>query len=66
MIAVVVLFAAASYTRFYFMMTAGERVVTDLRRAVFDHILSLDASSRRSAPATWCHGLRRTLRSCSR
>jgi ATP-binding cassette subfamily B protein len=42
MIAVVVLFAAATYTRFYFMMTVGERVVTDLRRAVFDHILALD------------------------
>ena len=44
MIAVVVLFAAATYARFYFMMTVGERVVTDLRRAVFDHILSLDPS----------------------
>jgi ATP-binding cassette subfamily B protein len=42
MIAVVVLFAAATYTRFYFMMAVGERVVTDLRRAVFDHILALD------------------------
>ena len=42
MIAVVVLFAAATCARFYFMMTVGERVVTDLRRAVFDHILALD------------------------
>jgi ATP-binding cassette subfamily B protein len=27
--------------RFYLMMSTGERVVTDLRRAVFDHILAL-------------------------
>ena len=42
MIAVVVLFAAATWTRFYFMMSMGERVVTDLRRAVFDHLLRLE------------------------
>ena len=42
MIAVVVLFALATWVRFYFMMTTGERVVTDLRRAVFDHIVGLD------------------------
>ena len=42
MIAVVVLFAAATWTRFYFMMSVGERVVTDLRRAVFDHLLGLE------------------------
>jgi ATP-binding cassette, subfamily B, bacterial len=42
MIAVVMLFAAATCARFYFMMSVGERVVTDLRRAVFDHILALD------------------------
>jgi ATP-binding cassette subfamily B protein len=42
MIAVVVLFAGATCARFYFMMSVGERVVTDLRRAVFDHILALD------------------------
>jgi len=42
MIAVVVVFAAATWVRFYFMMSTGERVVTDLRRAVFDHILGLD------------------------
>jgi len=34
MIVVVVLYAAATWTRFYFMMSVGERVVTDLRRAV--------------------------------
>ena len=42
MIVVVALFALATWVRFYFMMTTGERVVTDLRRAVFDHIIGLD------------------------
>ncbi len=42
MIAIAVVLAAATYLRFYLMMTTGERVVTDLRRAVFDHILGLD------------------------
>ncbi|HWM44380.1 MAG TPA: ABC transporter transmembrane domain-containing protein [Burkholderiales bacterium] len=42
MIAVVAVFAAATCVRFYFMMSTGERVVTDLRRAVFDHILGLE------------------------
>src|SRR5688572_9354692 len=42
MIAVVVLYAGATWVRFSFMMTVGERVVTDLRRAVFDHLLRLE------------------------
>ncbi len=42
MIAVIVAYAAATWVRFYFMMTVGERVVTDLRRAVFDHLLALE------------------------
>jgi ATP-binding cassette subfamily B protein len=42
MIAVVALYAGATWVRFYFMMTTGERVVTDLRRAVFDHIMGLE------------------------
>jgi len=42
MIGVVVAFAVATYVRFYFMMSTGERVVTDVRRAVFDHIMSLE------------------------
>src|SRR3989454_8578930 len=29
-------------SRFYLMMSTGERVITDLRRAVFDHILGLE------------------------
>jgi len=42
MIGVAVLLSAATWARFYLMMTIGERVVTDLRRAVFDHILGLE------------------------
>jgi ATP-binding cassette subfamily B protein len=41
-IAVAALLAAATYARFFLMMSTGERVVTDLRRAVFDHILALE------------------------
>jgi ATP-binding cassette subfamily B protein len=41
-IAVAVLYAAATAVRFYFMLSVGERVVADLRRAVFDHILGLE------------------------
>ncbi len=42
MIGVVAAFAVATYVRFYLMMTTGERVVTDVRRAVFDHIMGLE------------------------
>jgi ATP-binding cassette subfamily B protein len=41
MLAVVVLMAAAVFTRFYFVSWIGERVTADLRRAVFDHLLAL-------------------------
>ncbi|MFY9317337.1 MAG: ABC transporter transmembrane domain-containing protein, partial [Burkholderiales bacterium] len=44
MIGVAALLAAATFVRFTLMMTLGERVVTDLRRAVFDHILGLEPS----------------------
>lgn len=40
-VAVAVTLAVATFFRFYLMMTTGERVVTDLRRAVFDHLLAL-------------------------
>ena len=33
--------AVATWFRFYLMMSTGERVVADLRRAVYDHVLSL-------------------------
>jgi ATP-binding cassette subfamily B protein len=42
MIGVAIALALATFFRFYLMMTTGERVVTDLRRAVFDHILALE------------------------
>ncbi|HEY9011009.1 MAG TPA: ABC transporter transmembrane domain-containing protein [Devosia sp.] len=35
--------AFATGARFYFISIIGERVLTDLRRAVFDHLLTLDA-----------------------
>jgi len=40
-VAVAVTLAVATFFRFYLMMSTGERVVTDLRRAVFDHLLAL-------------------------
>ncbi|HVL35614.1 MAG TPA: ABC transporter transmembrane domain-containing protein [Burkholderiales bacterium] len=42
MLGVAALLAAATWVRFTLMMTLGERVVTDLRRAVFDHLLALE------------------------
>ena len=41
MIAVVAVLAAASASRFYLVMTIGERIVADLRREVFGHLISL-------------------------
>src|SRR5689334_1497220 len=41
MIAVVAVLAVASAARFYLVMTIGERVVADLRRDVFAHLISL-------------------------
>jgi ATP-binding cassette, subfamily B, bacterial len=41
---VIVLLAFATYTRFYFVSWIGERVTADLRRAVFDHLMSLPPS----------------------
>ena len=43
-IAIAGLMAIASGARFYFISVIGERVLTDLRRAVFDHLLTLDAN----------------------
>ncbi len=43
-IGIAVVMSIASYTRFYLMMTTGERVITDIRRAVFDHIVELPAA----------------------
>ncbi|MFO1414056.1 MAG: ABC transporter transmembrane domain-containing protein [Burkholderiales bacterium] len=41
---VVVVMAVATYARFYFVSWLGERVTADLRRAVFDHLLTLPPS----------------------
>lgn len=39
--AVTVVLAIATYTRFYFVTWIGERVVADIRKAVFNHIINL-------------------------
>jgi len=44
MIAVVSMLAVASASRYYLVMTLGERVVADIRIAVFDHLTKLDAA----------------------
>jgi ATP-binding cassette subfamily B protein len=41
MIAVVAVLALASASRYYLVMTIGERIVADLRRDVFAHLMSL-------------------------
>jgi len=41
MIAVVAVLALASAARYYLVMTIGERIVADLRRDVFAHLMSL-------------------------
>ena len=41
MLGVIVVMAIATYTRYYFVSWLGERVTADLRRAVFDHLLTL-------------------------
>ena len=41
-IAIVVVIAAATYVRFYYISWIGERVVADIRKAVFSQILKLN------------------------
>jgi ATP-binding cassette subfamily B protein len=48
-LALAVLLAAATFARFYLMMTTGERIIADIRRAVFDHILRFSPSFFESA-----------------
>lgn len=38
----VVLLAVATYARFYLISWVGERVVADIRKRVFDHVIGLD------------------------
>jgi len=40
-VAVSVVLAAATWVRFYLMMSVGERVIADLRKTVFAHVLML-------------------------
>ena len=42
MLAIAVALSLSTWLRFYLMMSLGERVITDLRRAVFGHILGLE------------------------
>jgi len=42
-IAIAAVMAVASGSRFYFISVIGERVIADLRQAVFSHLLRLDA-----------------------
>jgi ATP-binding cassette subfamily B protein len=41
LLVVILLLAGATYSRFYLVSWIGERVVADLRRAVFDHVVKL-------------------------
>ena len=41
LLAVIVVMASATWVRFYLVSWLGERVVADIRRAVFSHLLSL-------------------------
>jgi ATP-binding cassette, subfamily B, bacterial len=40
-VGVAVVLAVATFTRFYLMMSVGERIIADLRRTVFAHVLTL-------------------------
>ena len=40
-VAVAVVLASATWVRFYLMMSVGERIIADLRQAVFSHVLTL-------------------------
>ncbi len=42
--AAILVMAAATYARFYLVSYIGERLVADLRRRVFDHVLGQDVS----------------------
>ena len=41
LLVVVAVLAVATYTRYYLVSWVGERVVADIRRALFDHLLTL-------------------------
>ena len=41
LLVVIILLAGATFARFYLVSWVGERVVADLRRAIFDHVVQL-------------------------
>jgi ATP-binding cassette, subfamily B, bacterial len=43
-VGVAALMAVANGARFYFVSVVGERILTDIRREVFDHLLTLDTA----------------------
>jgi len=48
-VGVAIVMSAATWFRFYLMMTTGERVITDIRRAAYGHLLSLEPAFFESA-----------------
>ena len=44
MLGVILLLAGASYVRFYLIHMVAERVIADLRKKIYKHLLSLDAA----------------------
>ena len=51
LLAVIVVMASATWVRFYLISWLGERVIADIRRKVFSHLLSLVARPGSSRPA---------------
>jgi ATP-binding cassette subfamily B protein len=45
LVGIAVVMATATWLRFYLMMSTGERVITDMRRAVYGHLLSLEPAA---------------------
>ncbi len=45
MVGIAVVMACATWLRFYLMMSTGERVITDMRRSVYAHLLSLEPAA---------------------
>lgn len=44
MVGIAALLSASTYARFYLMMSTAERVIADLREAVFGHVLEMEAA----------------------
>ena len=65
MLAVVAVLAAASALRYYFVTILGERVVADIRSAVFDHLTSLSPAFFDAARTGCRYPARRSARRCT-